>query len=97
MTNIFPWALEKRTQCLVLTCVFSMTLIVTPWESLDPINVPKFAILGTCGLAAIGHLAPYLKRMINSEARILIGACQSELERIRAGICSSQNEGIGPV
>ena len=48
-----------------------MTLVVTPWLSLDPINLPKFLILGTCGFAAIGNLAPYLKRMINSEARLL--------------------------
>ena len=48
-----------------------MTLVVTPWISLDPINLPKFVILGTCGFAAIGNLAPYVKRMINSEARNL--------------------------
>jgi len=48
-----------------------MTLVVTPWISLDPINLPKFLILGTCGFAAIGNLALYLKRMINSEAKLL--------------------------
>ena len=68
---MFPGALERRIQYLVLFCVLSMTLVVTPWLSLDPINLPKFLILGTCGFAAIGNLAPYLKRMINSEARLL--------------------------
>jgi O-antigen ligase len=48
-----------------------MTLIVTPWISLDPINLPKFVILGTCGFAALGNFAPYLKHMINSQARNL--------------------------
>ena len=68
---MFPGALERRIQFLVLFCVLSMTLVVTPWISLDPINLPKFLILGTCGFAAIGNLALYLKRMINSEAKLL--------------------------
>ncbi len=68
---MFPGALERRVQYLVLFCALAMTLVVTPWLSLDPINLPKFLILGTCGFAAIGNLAPYLKRMINSEARLL--------------------------
>ncbi len=68
---MFPGALERRIQHLVLFCVFSMTLVVTPWLSLDPINLPKFLILGVCGFAAIGNLSPYLKKMINSEARLL--------------------------
>ena len=71
MRLIFPGALERRIQYLVMFCVFSMTLVVTPWLSLDPINLPKFLILGTCGFAVIGNLAPYLKRMINSEAKLL--------------------------
>jgi len=68
---VFPGALERRIQYLVLMCVLSMTLLVTPWASLDPINLPKFLILGTCGFAAIGNLAPYVKRMVGSEARLL--------------------------
>ena len=69
---MFPRALERRLQNLVLFCVLAMTLVVTPRLSLDPINLPKFLILGTCGFAALGNLAPYLKRMINSEARLLV-------------------------
>lgn len=69
---MFPGALERRVQYLVLFCALAMTLVVTPWLSLDPINLPKFLILGTCGFAAIGNLAPYLKRMINSEAGLLV-------------------------
>ncbi len=68
---MFPGALERRIQYLVLFCAFSMTLVVTPWLSLDPINLPKFLILGTCGFAAIGNLTPYLKHMIHSEDRSL--------------------------
>jgi O-antigen ligase len=68
---VFTGALERRIQNLVLFCVLAMTLAVTPWISLDPINLPKFLILGTCGFAAIGNLAPYLKPMMKSEARVL--------------------------
>lgn len=68
---MFLGALERRIQYLVMFCVLSMTLVVTPWMNLDPINLPKFLILGACGLAAIGNLAPYVKRMIRSEARAL--------------------------
>ena len=69
---MFPGALERRIQYLVLFCVLAMTLVVTPWLSLDPINLPKFLILGTCGFAALGNLGPYLKQMIHSEARFVV-------------------------
>jgi len=69
---VFPGALDRRIRYLVLFCVFSMTLVVTPWANLDPINLPKLLILGVCGFAAIGNLAPYLKQMINSEAKVLV-------------------------
>ncbi len=69
---MFPKALERRIQVLVLFCVLSMTLLVTPWLSLDPINLPKFLILGICGFAAIGNLLPYFKRMANSNGKWLI-------------------------
>ncbi len=69
---MFPGALEGRIQHLVLFCVFSMTLVVTPWLSLDPINLPKFLILGVCGFAAIGSVAPYLKQLAKAEARIVL-------------------------
>jgi O-antigen ligase len=69
---VFPGILERRIQLLVLACVLSMTLLVTPWLSLDPINLPKFLILGICGFAAIGNLSPYLMRMANSEGKLLV-------------------------
>ncbi len=69
---MFPGILERRIQLLVLACVLSMTLLVTPWLSLDPINLPKFLILGICGFAAIGNLSPYLMRMANSEGKLLV-------------------------
>ncbi len=69
---MFPRALERRIQHLVLFCVFSMTLVITPGLSLDPINLPKFLILGISGFAAIGNLLPYLKRLASTEAKLLV-------------------------
>lgn len=68
---VFPGALDRRIQYLVLFCVLAMTLVVTPWANLDPINLPKFLILGISGFAAIGNLAPYVKLMMDSDARLL--------------------------
>jgi len=69
---VFPRALERRIQHIVLFCVFSMTLVITPILSLDPINLPKFLVLGISGFAAIGILLPYLKRLASSEAKPLV-------------------------
>ena len=69
---MLPGVLERRIQNLVLFCLLAITLVVTPWSSLDPINLPKFLILGACGFAALGNLAPYLKQMIQSEAKFLV-------------------------
>lgn len=44
-----------------------MTLIVTPWASLDPINLPKFLILVTVGFAIMGTLASSLRQLVNPE------------------------------
>ena len=67
-------ALERRIQFLVLFCVVVMTLVVTPWMNLDPINLPKFLVLVVCGLALLGNLAPSVKRLVASEAKMLVVA-----------------------
>jgi O-antigen ligase len=67
-------ALERRIQYLVIFCVVVMTLFVTPWMNLDPINLPKFLVLVVCGLALLGNLAPSVKRLVASEAKMLVVA-----------------------
>jgi O-antigen ligase len=67
-------ALERRIQSLVIFCVVVMTLIVTPWMNLDPINLPKFLVLVVCGLALLGNLALSVKRLVASEAKVLVVA-----------------------
>ena len=88
---MFTGALERRIQYLVLFCVVSMTLIVTPWISLDPINSPKFLVLGTCGFAVLGNLFPYLKRLIDSDARFLFYAVLLFLISLVASFLSSDS------
>ncbi len=69
---MFTGALNRRVQNIVLFCVFAMTLLVTPWMNLDPINLPKFLVLVVSGFALLGNLAPYLNRLIQSEARVVV-------------------------
>lgn len=65
-------ALQRRIQSLLLFCLVAMTLVVTPWANQDPINLPKFFLLVISGSALLGYLAPYLGKMIVSEARLLV-------------------------
>lgn len=47
-------AIEKRIQNSVLAALFLMTLIVTPWMNLDPVNLPKFLVLIVIGMFLFG-------------------------------------------
>lgn len=67
-------ALERRVQNLILFALLGITLIVTPWMNLDPINLPKYLVLVVAGLALFGNLAPYLKRVLGSESRLIVTA-----------------------
>ncbi len=69
---MFTWSLNRRVQNIVLFCVLAMTLLVTPWMNLDPINLPKFLVLAVSGFALLGNLAPYLNRLVKSEARLIV-------------------------
>lgn len=69
---MFTEALNRRVQNIILSCVLTMTLIVTPWMNLDPINIPKFLVLVVSGFALSGNLIPYLNRLIKSEARLVV-------------------------
>ena len=64
-------ALERRTQSLALFCVVAMTLVVTPWMNLDPINLPKFLILVVSGFALLGNFVPFLSKLELSTIRLL--------------------------
>lgn len=58
---MLPRALERRVQRLIFLSAVVVTLVITPWSTLDPINVPKFVILGLVAFAIAGSLAPNLR------------------------------------
>jgi O-antigen ligase len=64
-------AVERRVTSIILFSVFALTLIVTPWLNLDPINLPKLFILVVSGFALLGNLLPYLRQVVQSEARLI--------------------------
>ncbi len=72
-------ALERRVQNLVLLALLGMTLVVTPWMNLDPINLPKYLILAVTGFALLGNLAPYLKQLVGAESRMFVAGVLSFL------------------
>ena len=64
-------AVERRVTSIILFSVFALTLIVTPWLNLDPINLPKLFILLVSGFALLGNLLPYLRQVVQSEIRLI--------------------------
>jgi O-antigen ligase len=67
--------LERRIQNLILFALLGMTLLVTPWMSLDPINLPKYLVLVVTGFVLLGNLVPYLKQIWRNESKpILLGS-----------------------
>lgn len=69
---MIPVSVQKYVQNLVLFIVCSVTLTITPWLTLDAINLPKFVILGTFSLTVAGTLAPYIKQIASSQSRIIL-------------------------
>jgi O-antigen ligase len=67
-------ALERRVQNLILFALLGMTLIVTPWMNLDPINLPKYLVLVVTGFALFGNLTLYLKRFLGSYSKFIVSA-----------------------
>lgn len=63
--------LERRVQNLVIFALLGMTLLVTPWISLDPINLPKYFVLVVTGLALLGNLVPYLRPYFSDDTKTI--------------------------
>lgn len=71
---MIPVSVQRRAQNLILFTVCSITLIVSPWLTIDAVNLPKFLILGTFSMTVVGTLAPYAKQISNSGARVTLNA-----------------------
>jgi O-antigen ligase len=69
-TNIASHALGKR----ILLALAIVTLIVSPWNSVDPINLPKMTVLGILSLSIFGLLmsrSSGLAKNINKKTFVL--------------------------
>lgn len=64
-------AVTRRVQSIVFFSVCAMTLVVTPWFNLDPINLPKFLLLIVCSLTSLGYLLPQAKNLSIGDVRLL--------------------------
>jgi hypothetical protein len=51
------------------------TLVVTPWSSYDPINVPKLAVIAAGGFLAFGALASNVGALLSPKYRVITIAC----------------------
>lgn len=73
---MFPVAVQRRVEYVILLSVVATTLIVTPGINSDPINLPKLLMVSVCGFALLGYSSPYLKRFSGSQSRpILLVFC----------------------
>ena len=61
-------ALER----ILIWTAFLATLIVLPWTTFDPINVPKLAVISIGGFMAAGLLATNLSLLRQSQNRLLV-------------------------
>lgn len=64
-------AIERRIRLLVLLCTGLITLAVTPWMNLDPINLPKLLILLVSGFGVLGYLVPSWRNLLKSNFKAL--------------------------
>jgi O-antigen ligase len=65
-------ALERRIRFWLIFCVGALTLVVNPWNYLDPINLPKLFVLAVSAFAIFGSLVPAFRRAIGSEFTSLV-------------------------
>ncbi len=49
-----------------------MTLIITPWINLDPVNLPKFLVLVVCAFALLGNLVLNVKKITARSEKMLL-------------------------
>ncbi|TSA42679.1 MAG: O-antigen ligase family protein [Methylotenera sp.] len=56
----------------VLIAVTAVTLVMAPYTSIDPINLPKLCTLAFFAVIAVSLVAPRIKRVFDSEFRALV-------------------------
>jgi len=49
-----------------------VTLVITPYNSIDPVNLPKLSMLAFFGIVAVSFIVPGFKDLIRSNFRMLV-------------------------
>lgn len=62
---------RKILENLILTTVVVVTLVVTPYTSADPINIPKLSSLVLFSIVSFSIVAPWIKRVFRGNYRLL--------------------------
>jgi len=57
-----PVAVVKRAQRVIILCSLMMSVVVTPWFNMDPINLPKQSILILVSFYLIAILLPQIRK-----------------------------------
>jgi O-antigen ligase len=71
---VLPNSVERRISLQILVGALGVTLTVTPWFNLDPINLPKFLILVSIALAVLGCSIPYFRKLQWNQIRVVVYA-----------------------
>lgn len=72
---MFTESVQKRAGWLIGASVFLVTVVITPANTLDPINVPKLWLLATFAFGLLALLAGHFKIFIQKRNWVLLGAC----------------------
>ena len=62
---------KKLLGTITLAAVVAVTLVMAPYTSIDPINLPKLCMLAFFAVIAVSLAAPALKRVFTSEFSVL--------------------------
>ena len=57
---------------IILLSVAAVSLVMAPYTSIDPINLPKLCTLAFFAVIAVSLVAPRIKRVFDSEFRALV-------------------------
>jgi O-antigen ligase len=74
---MFNEAVQKRAGLLIGISVFLVTVVVTPWSTLDPINVPKLWVLSAATFGLGGVLLTQFKTLFGKKNWFAIAPARS--------------------
>ena len=70
MLKIDP-ALERLLTRVLFFSLFAVTLVVTPYTTNDPFNLPKMCVLAVCGLFILGGVASNLPNILQNFSKTI--------------------------